>query len=171
MALLVGAATPSFETATVAFVIVNVIAQNLCGYFIGELYIGWWFRWIYYMNFFHYTFDGVIYSQFLTPDFYNNVGYAVYNNYRFLAWQYAIIALCLVFAMQIGAFLITWRVSSRVGDFAKLCTCAKDRGKRKARRFSLDSEPIRVIGVPQVSSRNLLHGLAAASAIHGAHVT
>jgi len=47
MALLVSSATQSFETAIAAFVLVNVVAQNLCGYFLTEELIGWWFRWIY----------------------------------------------------------------------------------------------------------------------------
>jgi hypothetical protein len=189
MALLVGAATPSFETATVAFVVVNVIAQNLCGYFIDQLFIGWWFRWAYYANFFRYTFDGMLYSQALTPEAFNSDP-VQYENQRFLAWQYAIIALCLVFAMQIGAFLITWQVASRVGDLKALLLCATRRSaaqahaaaKEEARRLSsglqiertkvwtLDAKPQFVQTVPQGSMRNVLQGLAAASAIQGAHV-
>jgi len=66
VALLVSVIFQSFETASVAFVVVNIVSQNLCGYFISESYIPWWFRWFYYMNFFTYTFRGTVLSQRLT---------------------------------------------------------------------------------------------------------
>jgi len=87
------------------------------------------------------------------------------------AWQYAIIALCLTFSMQIGAFLIAWIVTSRTGDgvaiFKRLFTHhvddvdESDRARLRQRKL---------LEYSQQSSRSVARNLGAAAGIQGAHM-
>jgi len=112
VALLVATLFASMETASVAFVVVNVLAQNLCGYFLAEDWIPWWFRWIYFINFFRYAYQGAIMGQRLVPQHDDdetnlaplNVSYA---NLQLRAWEYSIIAVLIC----VGLFLVAWFVA------------------------------------------------------------
>mmetsp|Transcript_19538 Transcript_19538/g.32134 ORF Transcript_19538/g.32134 Transcript_19538/m.32134 type:complete len:825 (-) Transcript_19538:38-2512(-) len=98
MALLCSCIFPSLETATAVAVLVNVLAQNLSGYWIVQAYIPPWFIWLYYLNFFRYAFEGAVLGQQLvdTP------------SYRQDAWLYAMIVLIFAVAFQLIAFVATW---------------------------------------------------------------
>jgi len=132
-----------------------------------------------------------VYSQVLTPEYYNYFGEAQYNDNRFLcvfhsglgamanvllrnattvcrAWQYAIIALCLTFTMQIGALLIAWIVASRTGDGVAIF-------KRLFMHHVDESEPAllreqKLLEYSQQSSRSIARNLGAAAGIQGAHM-
>ena len=110
MALLVSVIFESFETASVAFVVINIISQNLCGYFIGKNFIPWWFRWIYYMNFFSYTFEGTVLGQQLSPQTLQKAidanALPQFQSAQNTAWLWALIATIFCVGIQLIAFCI-----------------------------------------------------------------
>jgi len=107
MALLCSSAFPGLEIAQSVFVLINIIGQNLSGYWIVEPFIGWWFRWAYYINLFRYAFEGSIIAQQL-PEIADDVqGYGPGWTYRQRVWVYALVIVLFAVALQFAAFFAT----------------------------------------------------------------
>ena len=139
VALLVTVTFESFETASVAFVVINIISQNLCGYFITEEYIPWWFRWIYYINFFRYTYQGTVMSQRLTPqnlERAQDVGEVDrFQKLQEYSWFFAFIAIIFCIGMQLLALAIVFFSDSTATQKwwvkRRICRCRGLRGDQQ----------------------------------------
>lgn len=122
MAFLCAVSFENLETATVLFVVINIVSQNLCGYFIQARYIPWWLRWYYYVNFFRYTFEGTVIGQALgltvaqSPDFYNLA--------EEQAWLNALISVVFVVAYLLLGYMVVWMRSRH----EPTCGCTMRRG-------------------------------------------
>lgn len=115
MAVLCASLFPGMEIASSVFVFVNILAQNLCGYWLVEAFIPPWFIWIYYMNFFRYAFEGTVMGQEVT------VG-STDTETRAHAWLYALLVIVFAVGFQMIAFIATWLGNRTVStDSAEMC--------------------------------------------------
>jgi ABC-type multidrug transport system ATPase subunit len=95
--------TETFETATVCFVVVSLLTQNLCGYWIPLFKIGWWFRWICFINFFFFTYQSVVVSQYL-----NSYTQTSFQGSYTTDLNIVFVALIVSMAIIFSIFLLTW---------------------------------------------------------------
>ena len=100
----------SFEAASVAFIFIKTISQALSGYYITKAYIPWWFRWIFYSNFFRYTFEGATLAQTLTKANQNLLASKgqsqVFYNAQARAWFFALITIVICIFFQVASILL-----------------------------------------------------------------
>jgi|GEM_PF-3370854 len=111
-ALLCSAAGTSLGVSTNVYVLINIVCQNLSGYFIPLMYVGWWFRWFMFMNFYYWAIYGTQMGQLvatlkntdLLPSYRDELVTLVAEQ----AWTAVIIVLMYAVAIHVLAFIVTW---------------------------------------------------------------
>ncbi len=143
MALLCSCTFPSLQIAMAVFVLINIVAQSLSGYWIVQDYIGWWFRWAYYINVFRYAFEGAILGQSLP-----NAAKSPINGYdvRYITWLFAFLVLIFAIVFQLSAFAATW-LTHRNGTVSGLAMIDEEDDARELAQAAEDAEKMQRLGL------------------------
>jgi len=98
VAVFVASVFPGLEIASSVFVFINILAQNLSGFWVVEAFVPPWFIWLFYINFFQFAFQGAVEAQSLPAS----------TELRDDAWFSSLLVIIFAIIFQMLAFISTW---------------------------------------------------------------